>query len=110
MYIASGVVLRDLHPTIVLAALIVERIYAEAGQLCVITSAADSIHQTDSLHYKGRALDFRTRNTPGAVRQRIYEECKTRLGADYDVVLGPDHLHVEYDPKERPGTYARADH
>lgn len=96
-----GVRLRDLSPQMVLAALIVASCYDPAD--CTITSANDSKHSTKSWHYKGFALDFRTKDyveDKVALTQKIAEA----LGPEFDVILealGQDneHLHVEYDPK-----------
>jgi len=96
----AGVRLTDLSPQIVLAAMIVREAYGSAS--CTITSANDSKHSTLSLHYKGQALDFRTKDYPGN-KQALVTSIKERLGADFDVVLealGTDneHLHLEHDP------------
>jgi hypothetical protein len=64
-----------------------------------ITSALDGTHSANSLHYKGRALDFRTRDLSEAEKQQVFERMKAQLGLDYDVVLEDTHLHIEYDPK-----------
>ena len=101
MKLKPGVRLTDLQPQVVLAAFIVDEIYADAE--CVITSANDSKHSDASLHYKGCALDFRTHNysnDKGELRDRI----KAALGQDFDVVLEAvgtpnEHLHLEWDPK-----------
>jgi len=100
----AGVRLADLAPQMVLAAVVVDSIYTANGNLeCWITSANDSKHSERSWHYKGRALDFRTKTYAGD-RVELLNEVKEDLGADFDVLLeglGTDneHLHVEYDPK-----------
>ena len=65
----------------------------------VVTSGIDGTHSTKSLHYKGRALDFRTNHLTDSERVEITDRLKADLGDDYDVVFEGDHLHVEYDPK-----------
>lgn len=62
-----------------------------------ITSARDGAHKKNSLHYHGKAFDLRTRDVADAVAMR--EELQQRLGLDFDVILEPDHIHVEYDPR-----------
>jgi hypothetical protein len=90
---------------------VVEQVYAEAGVDCVITSGKDGEHMPSSKHYKDEALDFRTsvfaqKISPyDALKVRKLKEgvvgtIKQRLGAQYDVVLESDHIHVEWDPKE----------
>lgn len=101
MKLKPGVRLTDLSPQMVLAAMVIDGLYGDVE--CVITSANDSKHGVNSWHYKGRALDFRTKTYLGD-KQALRDEIKASLGQDFDVVLeavGEDneHLHVEYDPK-----------
>jgi hypothetical protein len=68
-----------------------------------ITSANDSIHHPESLHYKNLAYDIRIWNIIGAVKAEARswaERMQVALGDDYDVLLERDHIHVEYDPEE----------
>jgi hypothetical protein len=101
----AGVRLAELCPQMVLAAVVVDGIYAKRGLECVITSANDSRHSAASWHYKGRALDFRTHyEALNEQEQEIRDEVKESLGQDFDVVMEAvgtpnEHLHVEYDPK-----------
>lgn len=66
----------------------------------VVTSLRDGTHSVNSLHYKGLAADFRTRDfTPEAqkaLQAAVHEGLNPR---GYDVLLESDHLHVEFDPK-----------
>jgi len=70
----------------------------------VITSGNDSSHKQDSLHFKGRALDFRGNNITSTQALKLRSEVMTALGADYDVLFetfankANNHLHVEFDP------------
>ena len=101
MKLKSGVKLTGLQPQMALAALIVTSVYAPAA--CTITSANDSTHSEGSLHYKGQALDFRTKDYAGD-RVKLRDDVRAALGPDFDVVLEAleqdnEHLHVEYDPK-----------
>jgi hypothetical protein len=72
-----------------------------------VTSANDSIHGVNSLHYKNRAYDIRTRNIAGflqrsknALAKEWVAKMKLVLGDDYDIIFERDHIHCEYDPKE----------
>jgi hypothetical protein len=65
----------------------------------VITSGRDGTHLPNSLHYRDRALDFRTRQLTPDQQQALVTATRTRLGAGYDLILESDHLHIEYDPK-----------
>lgn len=66
-----------------------------------ITSANDSRHGDDSLHYKNRAFDLRIYNITGLVQfeaELWAERLALALGEDYDVVKEKDHIHIEWDP------------
>jgi hypothetical protein len=103
MKLKPGVKLTDLVPQMVLAARIIEGVYDNYRCECVITSGNDSKHGANSLHYKGRALDFRTKNYAGDKRA-LRDEIKEALGDDFDVILEDlggvnEHIHTEYEPK-----------
>lgn len=102
----KGVMLDKVQPQMVVAAMVVCSIYEEAGYDCTITSGNDGVHSTGSLHYRGLALDFRTRNVPEDLRDDLQRAVQVALNGeasnfvgDYDVVLEKTHLHVEYDPQ-----------
>lgn len=79
-------------------------VYEDTDQRLVVTSGdegdeGDGIHMEGSLHYEGKALDFRIWNLgdPQATADALAE----RLGEDFDVVYGEGHdthIHVEKDP------------
>lgn len=103
MKLKPGVKLTGLTPQMALGAFIVAEVYYGHGASCTITSANDSRHGTNSLHFQGRALDFRTKDFEGDKRA-LLAELKEALGENFDVVLedenGPNqHIHVEHDPK-----------
>ena len=67
-----------------------------------VTSANDSRHMDESLHYKNQAFDIRIYNIIGDVHyeaKRWAARLQQALGSDYDVVYEIDHIHVEYQPK-----------
>lgn len=78
---------------------VAETVYEEIGKDCVVTSICDGQHSKNSLHYFGNAVDLRTRHLSDDEKIIVRDNFKSRLGADYDVVLESTHLHVEYDPK-----------
>jgi hypothetical protein len=86
----------------VLAAMIVKDCYEERGGSATITSANDSIHSEKSLHYSGKALDFRTRDFTGD-KHALIALIRASLGNEFDVLLEDEgglneHAHVEWDP------------
>ena len=98
--IKEGVDLRGLQPQLAVAYAIAWWVYAKNGQVpCVITSASDSAHGPNSLHPSGNALDLRTRGIAPGVLLDIHQQLTDALGAQFDVVLEDDHLHMEFDPK-----------
>lgn len=100
MTIKSGVKLKGLKPEMALAATVVESVYQHFHHECTITSALDGKHSTNSLHYSGNALDFRTRDISSNITLNLRKTVEDRLGPEFDVVLEQDHLHVEFQPKE----------
>ena len=80
----------------------IERVYNDIGAPCVCTSGLDGVHSEGSLHYQGRAWDFRTRD----VKDVAGLVAKLKQALDpmyYDLELEKDHIHIEYDPKQRRG-------
>jgi hypothetical protein len=103
--IKKGVQLAGVQPVMWRIAVVLEDLYAKYKSDLVITSGTDGKHGKNSLHPKGRALDFRTSNLPGGYQGLAAQDVSQRLkvivaGRGYDIVLEEDHLHVEYDPKE----------
>ena len=94
-----GVRLTGIRPEILFALIATERAYNQAGHELVVTSCVDSKHSRGSLHYSGAAVDLRTRDVPPDVMQAIVAEVREALGADFDVILESDHLHIEYQAK-----------
>ena len=74
--------------------------FKKKGYDTIITSANDSTHMPTSLHYKGRALDFRIKHVKLIKdRQTIFQELRTAL-KKYDVLwegkgTSNEHLHIE---------------
>ena len=97
--IKNGVDLRGLSSQMAIAYTIATKCYGQYD--CVITSANDSKHGPNSLHYKGQALDLRTRHMNGQGLQAVYHKLKEELGEQFDVVLESDHIHLEWDVPDK---------
>lgn len=97
MKIKEGAKLDGVEWQMFKAAIISDAVYHKFGAELVITAGTDGKHMDGSLHYKGRALDFRTWNLNGREKE-VVEDLKKELGSDYDVVLEGDHIHCEFDP------------
>ena len=63
----------------------------------VVTSGKDGKHGENSLHYKGRAVDLRTRDFTDIWATKL----RMALGKGWDVVVESDHIHVELDDRKK---------
>ena len=99
--IKPGVSIRGLTPEIVLAAVAAHQAYEELadGAECVITSCTEGKHGRASLHYVGYAIDIRTRTLTTQQTTKVAEKIRRALGAEFDVVLEQNHIHIEFQPK-----------
>lgn len=98
--IKPGVRVSGLRPELLLAIQIAHSVFnAYSERDMRITSVVDGKHSVGSLHYVGHAVDLGISGLtvkPATLKAEIAEA----LGADYDVVLETDHLHIEFQPKE----------
>jgi len=92
----GGVDLSGLHISMWYAIKVVCEVWE--GEEPVITSTWEGTHIPWSMHYRKRALDFRPPKRP---INDVIKELKVKLGRDYDVVWEYDHIHIEWDPKEK---------
>lgn len=98
--IKFGVKLLGMRPEILLAYMIADRVYKSvSGIHPTITEVTGGRHGTGSYHYKGLAIDLRTRDVSANEVTKIVELLKAQLNDNYDVVLESDHIHIEFDPK-----------
>lgn len=106
MSLKLGVDLRSLNPVWGIAFPIIYAAFRDLNAACVVTSANDSTHGPNSLHYKGKALDIRTKHIKDEMTKlAIIKRIKSDLGPQFDVVYESagkenEHLHLEFDPKE----------
>lgn len=96
-----------LRPETLDAMLKVSALYEQEGikgSRAVVTSIMDGKHKTNSKHYIGWAFDCRTWNKDisGQMsdedKEALAQKIREKLGRNYDVVVEPTHIHVEYDP------------
>lgn len=80
-----------------LAIFIASTLYAETEISMTITSLTDGKHSAGSLHYTGDAVDLRLPVVRD--KQTLVSMLRDALGLHYDVVLEPDHIHIEHDPR-----------
>lgn len=99
--IKPGVRWEGLRPEAVLGIVLADQVYAGQGvREMWVTSITEGRHRPDSFHYRGLAFDLRIHNVPQALRGPLVSRLREVLGDDeWDVILEPDHVHCEYDPK-----------
>lgn len=69
-----------------------------AGREVIITSTTDGKHKNGSLHFKGLAVDIRTRDLSDSTKSILGLRLKVALNLLCDVVDESDHIHIEYQP------------
>lgn len=97
MWVKNGISFEKLQACMFAAIIVANEFCKENEKACMITSGNDGQHMANSLHYIGRALDFRTREMDEALQFKFVQYMRERLDTCYDIVLEKDHLHVEYD-------------
>jgi len=97
MLVKLGVDISRLHRQMRRALPTVEVVYQEVEEEAVITSTYEGNHSVGSLHYAHKAVDFRFPLPPS--RPTVISQLTERLGPNYDVVLSPKCIHIEFDPK-----------
>ena len=99
MKIKRGVSLNHIRPEIIPAIIIAKDIVESMGREFTITSITEGKHRLDSLHYTGRAFDFRSRNMTPTEKDKCAEQLAALLGDEFDVVKEATHIHCEWDLK-----------
>lgn len=103
MRIKDGVDIRGLSTEILLGLQIAREVLGSYGIELVITAALDGKHRADSLHYRGKAVDIRSREIPPTIVRDVISDLKEALGKQFDVVdetaTASPHIHLEFDPK-----------
>lgn len=101
-----GVRLQGIRPEMMPVMMAAERIWSKYpkkadpdGPECTITSGIEGSHSEYSDHYKGLALDFRTRYFHREDSYKVKAEMVDSLGDDYYILLHETHLHVSYRPR-----------
>ncbi len=100
MELKQGVKSMGLKSELILAVFIASEVYKSFEVDFVITSITDGKHsQQHSLHYSGNAFDIRIKNIPDKkMIDDIFLEIRRRLTNDFQVILEPTHIHIEYQP------------
>lgn len=98
MTIKPGVSITGLRPEALLGLMVVDAVFANHLEEMELTSCTEGVHSAGSLHYVGQAFDvgIRMMSKDPAI---LTEKCRDALGAEFDVVLEKDHIHIEFQPK-----------
>ena len=102
----EGVRLLGISPVMCMAHSIVASVFDHFGYECVVTSGIEGTHSWSSEHYKGDALDYRSKHITHQVdKGLILDTLREALGQDFDILIesvgtANEHYHVEYDPKK----------
>jgi len=97
-----GTTSQGLKPEIISIESIVDRAFnSTAGRDAIITYTTNGRHRQNSLHYSGYAIDLRTRDLTSSQKGQAAEILRGALGVNYDVIVEPTHIHLEYDPHQQ---------
>ena len=96
MKVLNNQSIEDLRPEILLAMRLLEDLYSREGEEMEVSWTTGGKHMVGSLHPKRRAFDALP---PPVIPGAIVRLAQRILGADYDLILEPGCLHVEWDPK-----------
>ena len=98
MQIKEDVFIYGLKPETLFGMLICKSVFDDAKQKFTITSVVDGQHRKGSKHYNGYAFDLRIFDLRGISTIEMGDRLKRALGGQFDVVVEPSHIHVEFDP------------
>jgi hypothetical protein len=97
-----GVSINGIKPELVLGIDIAHGYFNSMGiNEMVLTSIVDGKHSHGSLHYIGYAADIRIWAIESKGLAEFTEGLAEELGSEFDVVLEKDHIHIEFQPKNR---------
>ena len=103
--VKEGVDISCLHSLLFQAWLKAAKIYNKRSLICTLTSSNEYVlgRSKNSLHYVKpfcRAIDLRTRRIPYNIQEELViqiEEELQKLDPHFQVILKPDHIHIELD-------------
>lgn len=96
-----GVKLNGLQPQMAVVITVGQEIFGALGKEFVITSANDSSHAENSLHYQGLALDIRSHDLNETQKDVVLTQFKQKLGTRFTVLLedrngANEHYHIQW--------------
>lgn len=94
----DGVKLLGIKPEMCIAYMVAAEVYKRYNLSIVMTSCTDGKHGKHSHHYKGYAIDLRTRDTTPVIARDIARDIQLSLTSEFQVFWEKTHIHIEYDP------------
>jgi hypothetical protein len=99
-----GVRVTGIKPELVVALMVAQSMFDGVQATMTVTSLVDGAHSQNSLHYKGFAVDLRSKNLSDDQKGTVLQALKSALGSDFDIILEGvgtpnEHFHLEYDPE-----------
>lgn len=106
MILKPGVNMSGVQPEILRAMADIHATMEATGEF-TLTACLDGKHKATSLHYKGLAVDIRSKHMGTMLKLKTLNDLRSILGPDFDVLLEGEgteneHYHLEWDPKDRP--------
>ena len=107
MKVKKGVIFDGVRPEIFFACGVAHAIHRDLFHTpLVVTSLLDGTHMPNSLHYTGRAVDFRDRDLSLEQQSAFVSELSRVLSPlGYQIIKEKDHIHVEFDPGQTKLTW-----
>lgn len=102
-YVKEGVVTVGIQPITLDAVVCLALLFHQHNLSLVITEVTGGHHKVGSLHYRGYALDLRTRDVPPWQLPFLLDAIRDALGLNWFVLQEKDHCHTEYDPHNDGG-------
>ncbi len=98
MKIKDDVSILGMHPEMIIALMIADKIIDKYGARCVITSGVEGKHsKKTSKHYVGYGLDLRSRDVAEDERQDCADEIGAALGTEFYCAFEINHFHISYN-------------
>ena len=103
-FVKAGVRLSGLKQEMLIALDIITDVMDRYGYHCVLTSGRDKGHSNYSHHYKGLAIDVRSKHVTPEQKIIVLHAIRAALGIEHQVILESvgklnEHFHIEYDPQ-----------
>ena len=96
--IKEGVGLLGISPIMSLVPGIVDGVLDQFSVDTVVTSCSEGGHGKSSSHFRGHALDFRSRDLDVLDVPIVAMKIQAALGGEFQVITESDHFHIQYRP------------